>query len=682
MGKAYLTLQTTHNISNPSHKLFFSRELPIKPPDDVIALERTSPVFCINDNPLIDYVNFKSGRVILLYTIDPYNLIRVINQQMTKSSFNVFVTQGIASVFLLGDSSFDTDYIIDFLKTKHVNIIGTELWEVSDGNIISQSSELPKYNRKATALTIDESKLTIDDVFLFQELVASYNHFDLLCDTYIPQYKKLSDSIRYSIVEMYDRMSDILSNNLLGSIEDSIIREEVLETTATLKTINVQAFNGIGILSSNLARSGRYSLFGIGLCYAGMYQLYEFCREKFQRLLPNANKFKNFIDTAKPPSQNSKDSFNDWYKEINQKTDIVSIDNLYNQLTTENKIEHLHLPYFSHRYGFREAKTAISIAKQSISLSILPTWGLNTFFHELLHSHVRVLLSEIDFTDSQTVLNPIAENEINIYSNNAESLKQFLQIAIFDCVKNYRCIKDRRGKIQSILNQSILIECLRHCYERINEIMVHTLDFHYFYNSDADLYIKSIWISWLKLPATDGRIPEYLLRTICAIGTLDLDKKLDSVFDTALNKIETNIDDLRNSNLCNEPQIDTVINCIQEIRNNTEVKKEYIDVWGRIAYITYKFLYSKQVQASFEFSMETESQNFEDYNLNLKIGEYNSVKYKNPIKIIQQILSLFFNEYNSQDITSDSVEVDSLWIYNILSSTKFNNNGTGNYQQL
>jgi hypothetical protein len=675
MEKLYLTLYTTNDIPNALHRLIFSREFPIVEESGEVALQRTSPVFCIDDNPCIDYLNFKSSKILLLYTLDSYNVISTIKSQQKKvKNFDIFITQGVSSVFLLGDFSLNTDSIVEALKSKNVNIIGTELWEVSKGEIKTYSCHLPKYNRKKKVLSIDESRLAIDDVFLFQELVSAYNHFDLLCTTYVSQYEKLSDSIRYSITEMYERMCDIVINKKLGSIDDSILREEVLETTATLKTVNVQAFNGIGILSSNLARSGRYSLFGMGLCYAGMYQLYEFCREKFQQLLPTAEKLKKFLDTTKSPIQENLKNFNEWRNAINKKN-IANIDNLYNPSNHRNTNEHLHLTYFSHRYGFREAKKTISIAKQSISLSILPTWGLNTFFHELLHSHVRVLLSELDLIDSQSILNSISDNEITIYSNNAESLKQFLQIAIFDCIKNYCCIKDRQGKIQSVLSSNVLLEGLRECFNSINEMMVHTLDFHYFYSSDPDLYIKSIWISWLKLPATDGRIPEYLLRTICAVGTFDLDIKLDNVFDLALNKIQINIKDLKECDLCIDSQIDMVLKCIEDIRNNDEIKKEYIDVWGRIAYITCKFLYSKKIQASFEYSLEADSQNLEDYTLNFKTGEYNSIKYKNPIKIIQQVLTLFFEDCAKHNYTSNSVEIDSLWIYNILSSTKFNNDG-------
>ena len=56
-------------------------------------------------------------------------------------------------------------------------------------------------------------------------------------------------------------------------------------------------------------------------------------------------------------------------------------------------------------------------------------------------------------------------------------------------------------------------------HEEVEELMVHTFDFIYFYGSDVGRYVRSIWKSWESIPHLETRIREYLLRTLATIET-------------------------------------------------------------------------------------------------------------------------------------------------------------------
>ncbi|MCD7931320.1 MAG: hypothetical protein LUH15_08105 [Tannerellaceae bacterium] len=563
-----------------------------------------------------------------------------------------------------------------------------EEWLIEGNCIIPGNNSLPQIQNNKP-LKLDLEKLPIHDIFLFEELLIAYNYFDVYAQTFLPQYKCLSDSTKYLIENIYNNICNhVEKDDYESSLKTSSAREELLQTTATIKALNTQAFNGINILSTNnIVRSGRDSLFGIGLCYSSVFQLYEFCRNKFSYLTFSSKELNKFLGKEKAPFtfDNIKEedpripSFDEWKTEINKlASNNPSIDDLYN----ENKINpdsFYHLIHFSHRYGYREAKLSISLAKQCIPIGILPSWGLNTFFHELLHSHVRLLLSSLELQNATDAIKHVVQPTGFLYNHTAKDLKEFLQTAIYDCIKNFiyhdALLSSKSEKEQSQIEPTEVKEGFQYCSDLINEIMVHTLDFHYFYNSDPDLYVKSIWISWLLLSATDSRIEEYILRTVCAIGTNYLDTDYKKVFDVSLTKIEQSLLELKDYPFCKDSQINNVINYIKDIQSSKKgsrnIKQEYQNYWGKLAFVTYKFLYSKQLQSSFDYSDNAEMNSSEEYSIPLEIGEFIPVKYRNPIKIVQQNLISFFKDTENLKKEVDSVESNSIWLHSILSSTYF-----------
>ena len=58
--------------------------------------------------------------------------------------------------------------------------------------------------------------------------------------------------------------------------------------------------------------------------------------------------------------------------------------------------------------------------------------------------------------------------------------------------------------------------------EEVEELLVHSFDFIYFYGSDIRRYIVSIWKSWQSIPQLDTKVREYLLRTLATAATKHL----------------------------------------------------------------------------------------------------------------------------------------------------------------
>jgi hypothetical protein len=79
---------------------------------------------------------------------------------------------------------------------------------------------------------------------------------------------------------------------------------------------------------------------------------------------------------------------------------------------------------------------------------------------------------------------------------------------------------------------------LRRWRRQAQEIMVHAFDFRYFYR-DSGRYIEGIWHSWCAIAGIGDRVPEYVLRTLCAISSNLLKEPFDRCAETARLQLET-----------------------------------------------------------------------------------------------------------------------------------------------
>jgi hypothetical protein len=73
------------------------------------------------------------------------------------------------------------------------------------------------------------------------------------------------------------------------------------------------------------------------------------------------------------------------------------------------------------------------------------------------------------------------------------------------------------------ISDAYLIDVVRRWREEVEEIMVHTFDFLYFYGQQVDYYLNSIWRSWDTIPHLNSRVADYLLRTLCVAASRYLD---------------------------------------------------------------------------------------------------------------------------------------------------------------
>ena len=249
------------------------------------------------------------------------------------------------------------------------------------------------------------------------------------------------------------------------------------------------------------------------------------------------------------------------------------------------------LPYFSGRLGFRESEYTISAALQSLAAGADPEWSLLTLTHEMVHGHVRNLLSIIFQGDPDR--RP-SHKEQELYDRFAahlrgkppgnESMLDSLRIALL----SYCCVSATHGSLTRTADISkndpssteIRVDFflptkdnLRLILEgemrNISEIFVHVLDLHYFYLSRVKAYLPLIWRSWSTLPQVRGDLRQYLLRSMLVAAAKSTGTPYER-FRTARVWVRESLEPIANANLSGTTTIRKVIALLDD---NSQVEE-------------------------------------------------------------------------------------------------------------
>ena len=300
----------------------------------------------------------------------------------------------------------------------------------------------------------------------------------------------------------------------------------LVEINAALAYTISQWFSGCVPIVEHEAQIRSHSLLGVGTAMQGLYALLNFITYHFKAAdLPGKlTQFKvaQGFDILRDKT-GAEYSPGDWAAH--------TIDEYTPGQPSVQK--HL-LTHFSARRGFRESQHCITAPLHSLASAFSEKWHLLTFTHEYLHAHVRELLAalytdehEADATSSSTN-DAVFDQLRDLYEANGPTAHHdratCLQLGIYHyCQIVTSSYKDSLSRVDTPFSGSRGVAMLstprmqfQKLYREINEIIVHVLDFQYFYRSEPH-YIKSAWLAWSSIPSVIENLDEYVIRTLCAI---------------------------------------------------------------------------------------------------------------------------------------------------------------------
>ncbi len=447
-------------------------------------------------------------------------------------------------------------------------------------------------------------------------------------------------------------------------------RDEVIQIAAILQSVFQQGLAGLPPILNSPYQAGTFSLLGIGGMYAALMALYSHVHAAFSTIQPERIVRDVFATTVAPPLPPQADKYEEWRSSLHKFSSIKHARHHF-----DPRYSFYHLLYFSNRLGFRATKLSITAAYQSIYLGMMPSWNLSTIFHEFLHSHVKAVMAEL-FPLDESVVDAAYRNyeQRDVRPNSAANLVAFFQLLILDTVSalygthsgKYEKGRDRNLPIAKCLPKETLVKELARQHDQIDELFVHVLDLNYFYQSDAETYIRSIWSSWLTLPFVTRRIDEYALRTICTIASVDDGRRIDR-FSRAPKTLTTQLETLKCYDFIDGELLGVVLKQLNESDRVSALRTRFFVLIG-LADAIAEFLVFPTMQPLLFRELSDTLQDDSSFGYAFTLGEYSEEVIESPVKFLMNHLKATLAKWDS---TQSSAESDffTLWSFQAISST-------------
>jgi hypothetical protein len=196
--------------------------------------------------------------------------------------------------------------------------------------------------------------------------------------------------------------------------------------------------------------------------------------------------------------------------------------------------------YFSGRDGFKSTAFTLSAPLEVMQSVNTCAWSLQTLTHELSHIFVDSIVGALLEDDYKTPA--WSRKVIELYDDQrrAASLHEQLQELLFFGLARLEMENAGTGNTELSLPADapkILIERYIHV---VSELYAHIFDYLHFFQQNPVSYINSIWSSWDVIPNIETRVPEYIVRSLCAlhVGNLSVAAGMDATIDAVASGLD------------------------------------------------------------------------------------------------------------------------------------------------
>ncbi|WP_141400540.1 hypothetical protein [Magnetospirillum sp. 15-1] len=505
---------------------------------------RLSPIWLIEG--FDGSVDAFAGSQSLLFVgpIQPAELFVTVPGLADERDAGIWLTAGCFNVVMRLPKSKDTlcRSVIEWACSQN---IACELWSLTDGEIGSteqwthqNGDGQPEIDNLATLFSRCDGPVLRPT---FQEnIIVTATSLARASAVYPPFFQKLN-----AVAKAVGAIAEEYGANKLGVLE---MQSRLLGMNAALSRFSSQAFSGVPPILGTECHFWIHSLLGTGSANIALANLVDTIQQVLgearipERLEALAKK------TGKVPNKRSLVSDKDLLKfDIIDATedDAISGDPIVPLVT-----------YFSGRDGFSSQLQTLSAPLTTLAECNSFRSNLLTVTHEITHIFVQSALAVLSPSLGDEAEMEIARNIAKpgfSASNHLDAARQLL----IEAVITMEMAKTEFPAAQVEKRLPELFERWRH---EVQEILVHTFDFMYFHQGDPAFYVNNIWHSWCAIPGISDRVPEYLMRTLCAIAAQLLTTSSATLFKAALK----NVKDLLS---CVKSNIDAKSNYVEQAIN-------------------------------------------------------------------------------------------------------------------
>ena len=518
-----------------------------------------------------------------------------------------------------------------------------ERWNLTDGVIEKTSFQVLQQARGDPAID-DLAKLIAKNGNGF--LLPALQENVIAMSTALTRAASVHTTTHKDLRIVAETMYKTLEAHSLEQISTLDLQSRMLTMNAAISRFSSQAFSGVPPILATECHFWVHSLLGTGSANLALSNLVR----SVQNVL-GESRLAGRLEVLRKVDANVPDN-----RALVLDPDILNFDVLTETEETElgkSSIVPL-ITYFSGRDGFSSQLQALSAPLTTLAECNSFRSNILTATHEISHIFIQAALSVIaPSLDNCTELKEAARIAGRNFSakNHLEAAQKLVVEAalMMECADTGHITASTEAECRDSL-PSVFGKWRK----EMQEILVHAFDFMYFHQSSPEFYVTSIWHSWCSIPGISDRVPEYLLRTLCAISANILDSETSKIFDAALRNAEEFLDKV-NANI--DPQSDYVNLARDRIRKikddkdlNVKTRKEFS-----------ARLYLVRLAKIYLFSPRVAGLLFDDHSVRSGAAIKNKVKLRYDTNRIGNALNFLRNQ-----LKQSPSEAESLWVLHCL----------------
>jgi hypothetical protein len=381
-----------------------------------------------------------------------------------------------------------------------------ECWKLSDGDIAPK----PAYSSpEGATFTGTDSLALLKPSATIPEFQNAVDEYSALMASALTRSQKVyplfSDDLESAsaiVISRIQKTNDANAGNTLAMLVD---------INAALSRFSSQTFSGASPIRETECHFWTHSLLGTGVANIALANMGSFLKRTLgEARIPERVKLYQNIQENIPYLPQKPLSDPVWQEAWIDKVDhIVSRSPLFPQIT-----------YFSGRDGFKTTETSLSAP-----LSVIPScnsqrWSLLTITHEATHTIIGGVLAVLlpRFDDTEDIKLAVDQLNGGECKNLLHEIRRFILRIMVEMEQG-----PDMHEVPDKLTEDDVIDIVNRWKEEVEEIMVHTFDFLFFYGQIVDIYIEAIWRSWDTIPHLNSKINEYVIRTLCVAASRHLD---------------------------------------------------------------------------------------------------------------------------------------------------------------
>lgn len=639
---------------------------------------RTSPIFSLRPALFEFSVLEAQPNVAFLVCDSAFTECSVLSNSLPDEVVTrLFFTLGTASVVFCYSEASELQQILGLIKPR-----SWEAWSIRNGEITIAETHLPdptSFRREDFSLSSSPA-IDFDVQHLLDELQHNLNHLVDGASRYYPTKLPILTNLASHVRAFVDELVALTPNAITSATSlQRITRQQrynalvdyLIQINSSLAYVCTQALSGIVPILDNRCPFESYSLLGIGTALQAL--------DAFGAVVANAFDSVPISDTIRKEFRKAA-PFGPGHAIRDLEEQLLppprDVDALAEGVIPSTRRPHLF--YFSGRLGFQEAQFSVTAAMQTLSAADTVRWSLMTLSHELMHAHVRELLGSLFYSSTDT---PDSSSYTALFERYAkfcrersapESLADAVAFAIFNYCR-WRIGIEHGGPSVSgdsstseervLLEADTLFRWLRHYYRDINEVIVHVLDFHYFFHGNTTLYLDYLWVSWSTVPSVLVNIEHYLMRTVAAVGT-KYRGKASSRFDRAIADVRDTLRELssRDQSNCLLSQAHA---WVSEDANVDSLRIQYLTA-GYLADVTHNCIMSSRMQTMIEGRDDYADRSEDEVVYTLEPGQFGHKPVTGIVSLLVDRLRRRLTSDSSSDQTM--TQYSSAWLFLAIAS--------------